>query len=64
MLKHNPLKSKTFWGAILTAGSMILLGDRKNPSTWSEAIGIIIVAVGLKDAAVKSQEPESPSETK
>ena len=53
LLNHNPLKSKTFWGAILTAVSIVLTKDRKDPSTWTEAVGIIIVAVGLKDAATK-----------
>jgi len=59
MLKHNPLKSKTFWGALLSAVSLVLAGDRNNAAVWTEAIGLVIAAVGLRDASTKDNEKEA-----
>lgn len=49
----SPLKSKTFWGAVLTAGAYVL-SDYKNPLTWVQAIGGVVAAWGAREAISKN----------
>lgn len=44
------LKSKTVWGAILGAGSFLLNSAHIDVATLGQAVGIILGAVGLRDA--------------
>lgn len=45
-------KSKTKIGAVLMAASR-LVTDYENPQAWSEAVAIILVGFGVRDALNK-----------
>lgn len=52
MLKF--LKSKTVWGGLLTAASIVLSAPVVTPEVIVQAAGILLGAVGLKDAISKA----------
>lgn len=57
MLSFNPLKSKTFWGAVVAAVSPIAiayLNDQPLAITQVlQGLGLILAALGLRDAVAK-----------
>jgi hypothetical protein len=55
VLKFNPLKSKTFWGALLVSSSM-LVNNGVNKATILKAVGTLITAVGVRDSVAKKDE--------
>lgn len=48
------LKSKTVWGAILTAGAWILSQPHIDPVTVVQAIGSIVTVIGARSAIAKN----------
>jgi hypothetical protein len=68
-MSFNPFKSKAIWGAVAVAASIVLtaLGTEGgvNADTWAAAIGVILAALGLRDAATKpDQEGTNPVDEK
>jgi len=49
VLKFNPFKSKTVWGAIGTAVAFVAQHG-VHPATVVQAVGMVVAAVGMRDA--------------
>lgn len=52
-MTFNILKSKTFWGAVLTAGSWLLAQQHIGLVEVGQAVGGLIGTIGLRDALTK-----------
>lgn len=50
MLSFSLLKSKTFWGAIAAAAGLLLNAAVIDTTVILQAIGIVVGAIGLRDA--------------
>lgn len=50
-------KSRTFWGAlILSAGRIAFAPADQRPAAISEGLGIVLAAIGVRDAIAKNGE--------
>ena len=52
--KVDILRSKTFWGSIFLAIAGILNADVINATNIMEAVGIVLTAIGIRGAALRS----------
>lgn len=53
-------RSKTFWGAVILGVAKIIANP--TPDTIMEAIGIVVVAAGARDAIHKVNPTETPAD--
>jgi hypothetical protein len=49
------LKSKTLWGAVLTAAAWLLNQPHVGPLEILQALGAIVSAAGVRDAITKAE---------
>lgn len=49
-MKFNPLKSKTFWGLVISAAAWIVKQPHIDVATILQGAGGLIVGTGLRDA--------------
>lgn len=55
------LKSKTFWGSVLTAGAWLFGQPHVGGTEIIQAVGGVVTAIGVRDAInVGPQSPPSP----
>lgn len=51
------LKSKTFWGAVCTAGAWLAAQQHVGVTEIMQASGAVLSAAGLRDAITKATAP-------
>jgi len=49
----NPLKSKTFWGAVAVAVAGLLGAETIDQTSILHAVGLVLGALGIRDAIAK-----------
>lgn len=51
------LTSKTFWGAVLTAGAWLTHQQHVGPAEVIQAVGGVLTAAGVRDSITKATQP-------